>query len=566
MDEILGVFIEDSHDLLAILESGLLRMDEGERDKEVLNAVFRAVHTLKGDAGIVELHQLEQFAHALETPLDCLRSGELTVGADLISVLLEACDYIRQVIGRVARGEPESDASLQADVSSLLARLRNAVVTADSRVDGLVSQPASRSGETGSLPQGDALLERRTVTEPGTNAAIEQKSGISRKLVAEVRQLRVSSDKLDMLVDMVGELVISSASASVQAKYSGQSGLIEANAAVSCLVDGIRELSLKLRMVPIGEIFSRLQRLVRDLAREMNREVDFIVGGEDTELDKAVVEKIGDPLMHLIRNAIDHGLEPVAERLAQGKQAKGRIELNAYHEGGGIVVEVADNGAGLNRELIRAKAIERGLIGTGEMLTDSETVNLIFEPGFSTAERITNVSGRGVGMDVVRSTIRALSGTIEVQSEFGQGSRFIMRLPLTMAIVDGFLIGVGNSHYVIPLDLVVECTDLIDGHSASDVYNLRGEALPCIRLREVFAIDGVRPRRENLVVIRHGERKACLVVDVLHGECQSVIKPLSPVFKKLNVIAGTTILGVGEVAFILDINCLLELAENSGQN
>jgi two-component system chemotaxis sensor kinase CheA len=444
--------------------------------------------------------------------------------------------------------------------------LRSGAVSAEDLAGSLASQGAARSedaGEATSPPLGEVLVKRHAVAEPVVEAAVERQKEIGRKRAAEARQVRVAADKLDLLVDMVGELVTSTASASAQAKDSGQNGLIEANAGVSRLVEGIRELSLKLRMVPIGDTFSRLRRMVRDLAREMNREVDFIVSGEETELDKTVVEKIGDPLMHLLRNAIDHGLEPAAERLAHGKPAKGRIELKAYHETGGIVIEVADDGSGLDREKILAKAVERGLVAAGDAPTDQEIFNLIFEAGFSTADKITNLSGRGVGMDVVRSNVRALRGSIEVESGLGQGSRFIMRLPLTMAIIDGFLVGIGNAYYVIPLERVVECTDLIDGNDGRDVFDLRGEVIPCIRLRQIFAASAARPRRESVVVVRHGERKVCLVVDLLHGECQSVIKPLSTVFGSLRGVAGATILGSGEVALILDVHGLIDLAGDS---
>lgn len=663
MDEILGVFLEDAHDHLAALESGLLRMEEVEYDDETLNAVFRAAHTLKGDSGVVELHRLEQFTHALETPLDKLRNGELDVDADLISLLLKACDHINTVLDRVARGEPESDASLAAAASLLVVQLQ--ALTGDettpvaasvapetpghawrisvqfkpgllrkridlldilrylngfgqidrltTHVDQIPDAAAmypescylgfdidfSSAADRAQIEQAfqlvgddcsvavlpledpidghcaiedlldDALLpgevraERGAEAEPIVEVAIERRNETSQRRIAETRQVRVAADKLDLLVDMVGELVTSTASASAQAKTSGQNGLIEANAGVSSLVEGIRELSLKLRMVPVGDTFSRLRRMVRDLAREMNREVDLIVSGEETELDKTVVEKIGDPLMHLLRNAVDHGLDPAQERLALGKPARARIELKAYHETGGIVIEVADDGYGLDREKILAKAVERGLLEADETPADQEIFNLIFEAGFSTADKVTNVSGRGVGMDVVRSNVRALRGTIEVQSEAGQGSRFIMRLPLTMAIIDGFLVGVGNAYYVIPLERVVECTDMIDGNEGRDVFDLRGEVFPCIRLRQIFAASGARPWRESVVVVRQGERKACLVVDLLHGECQSVIKPLSTVFGSLRGVAGATILGSGEVALILDVHGLIDLAADS---
>ncbi len=282
-----------------------------------------------------------------------------------------------------------------------------------------------------------------------------------------------------------------------------------------------------------------------------------MISGAETELDKSVVEKIGDPLMHLVRNAMDHGIEPTAVRAANGKPAKGRVELNAFHDSGSIVIEVIDDGGGLNKDRIEAKALEKGIIQPGQILSDQEIVNLIFEAGFSTVEKVTNLSGRGVGMDVVRKNIAALRGSVDVQTQPGAGSRFTIRLPLTLAIIDGFLTGVGKSSYVIPLDMVVECIELADASTDRDYLNLRGEVLPFVRLREMFEAPGVQPSRENVVVVQYAGRKAGIVVDQLLGEFQTVIKPLGTLFRNMRGIGGSTILGSGEVALILDVQALV---------
>jgi len=313
-------------------------------------------------------------------------------------------------------------------------------------------------------------------------------------------------------------------------------------------------------MVQIGGTFNRFQRVVRDVGKELGKNIELVISGADTELDKTVVEKIGDPLTHLVRNSMDHGIESAELRLARGKPAKGTLKLNAFHDAGSIVIEVSDDGGGLNKERILKKAIERGLVSEGAALSDKEIHNLIFEAGFSTADAVSNLSGRGVGMDVVRRNIQALRGTVDLDSIEGQGSTVRIRLPLTLAIIDGFLVGVGDATYVIPLDMVVECIELgtEDRDSGDKRYlNLRGEVLPYRRLREHFEVQGDAARRENIVVVRYGEHKAGLVVDKLLGEFQTVIKPLGKVFNLIRGIGGFTILGSGEVALILDVPGLM---------
>ena len=312
-------------------------------------------------------------------------------------------------------------------------------------------------------------------------------------------------------------------------------------------------------MVQIGDTFTRFNRVVRDVSKELGKEIELSISGAETELDKTVVEKIGDPLMHLVRNSLDHGIEPTAVRLARGKPACGRVSLNAYHDSGIIVIQVADDGGGLNRERIRAKAIERELIAPDATLSDNEMINLIFEPGFSTVDKVSKLSGRGVGMDVVRRNILSLRGTVDVASTEGEGSTFTIRLPLTLAIIDGFQVGVGKASYVIPLDSVVECIEHKNLTGDRDFLNLRGEALPFVRLREMFETEGEAPARESIVVVQFAGHRAGIVVDQLMGEFQTVIKPLGRMFANLRGIGGSTILGSGEVALILDVAALVNL-------
>ncbi len=366
-----------------------------------------------------------------------------------------------------------------------------------------------------------------------------------------------NANKLNYLIDLVGELVIASASANLLAHRSGQSALAEANSVVSHLVESIRDAALQMRMVKIGETFDRIRSAAGDVAKTLDKDVELNLSGADTELDKSVVEKIGDPLMQLVRNALDHGFEPAAIRLECGKPATGRIELHAFHDSASIVIEVIDDGASLDQEAIQAEAIEKGLLQPEQSHSDAEILNLIFEPGFS---------GRGVGLDAVKQSVVALRGSVSVSSTPDEGVRFTIRLPLTLAIIDGFLTGVAKSSYVIPLDAVVECLELANTSADRDYINLRGEVLPYVRLRELFEVPGDNPSRENVVVVQYAGEKAGIVVDQLLGEFQTVIKPLGRLFRHMQGIGGSTILGSGEVALILDVQALVSRSARSEEH
>ncbi|MDY2565331.1 chemotaxis protein CheA [Pseudomonas syringae] len=428
----------------------------------------------------------------------------------------------------------------------------------------LVSQPEHSPVVASGELLGDQRAVPRTpatATATATATAVERPSSGSEQKNKDGRYVRVNADKLDELINLVGELVIASAGASLLAKSCDNDPLQEASSTVSGLVEQILDGALHLRMIPIGDTFNRFRRVVRDVSQELGKDIDLIINGAETELDKTVVEKIGDPLMHLLRNSMDHGIESAEARRAAGKPAKGHLSLNAYHDSGSIVIEIADDGAGLNRERILDKAQQRGLVAAGASLTDQEIYNLIFEPGFSTAEAVTNLSGRGVGMDVVKRNITLLRGTVDLDSQPGQGTIVRIRLPLTLAIINGFLVGIDQSTYVIPLDMVQECIEL-DEHNRqltrdSGYLDLRGEVLPLVYLRDHFNHEGPAARRQNVVVVRYAEHKAGLVVDDLLGEFQTVIKPLGKLFGALRGISGSTILGSGAVALILDIPALL---------
>lgn len=413
-------------------------------------------------------------------------------------------------------------------------------------------------------PIGEVLVENKVVHEETLTAALNKQSKGQLGKASAQTVLRVDADKLDSLINLVGELVISGATANMLANNSGDELLVESMSSMSRLVEEIRDNALNLRMVQIGETFNRFKRVVRDVSKELGKDIVLNINGADAELDKTVVEKIGDPLMHLVRNSMDHGIESSTDRIAAGKDAKGNVWLNAFHDSGSIVIEVADDGKGLNRDKILAKAHEKGLITDGQALTDNEVFRLIFEAGFSTAEKVTNLSGRGVGMDVVRRNIEALRGSVDVDGNEYGGTTVSIRLPLTLAIIDGFLVRVGDSSYVIPLDMVNECIELDkseqENNAMNGYINLRDEVLPYLRLRDYFDEPCTQKSNESIVVVKYGTNKAGFVVDELLGELQTVIKPMGKILQNVKGLSGATILGSGNVAIILDVPNLVQRA------
>ena len=419
---------------------------------------------------------------------------------------------------------------------------------------------------TDKQPIGQTLVNEQLVQPAVVNAALEKQRQVKETKNSESNYIRIDANKLDELINLVGELIIAGAGATLIAGRLGDGAMNEATSNISTLVEQVRDSALALRMVQIGATFSRFNRVVRDVSKELGKDIRLEISGEETELDKTVVEKISDPLTHLVRNSMDHGIESAEARVAKGKPAYGTLKLNAFHDSGSIVIEVSDDGAGLNRDKILAKAIDKGLVSADQSLSDKEIYSLIFEAGFSTADAVSNLSGRGVGMDVVKRNIQALRGTIDIQSTPGLGCTMSIRLPLTLAIIDGFLVGVADSSYVVPLDMVVECIELSAEDYATSVsdkrnfINLRGEVLPYLKLRDEFESKGEPPARQNIVVMQYANQKIGLVVDKLIGEFQTVIKPLGKVFEHVKGIGGFTILGTGSVALVLDVPRMMQLA------
>jgi two-component system chemotaxis sensor kinase CheA len=532
---LLQSFREETEDCLNQMEQLLLALETQPEDRELLSSLFRAAHTIKGNASLLEFNVLAHAVHNLEDLLDVFRTQSLTLSKELINLLLESVDALRKMAKRAAKG----DETLLPAHEKLFAHL--AEIAAGSK-------------------------HAETPAKPDTSArAISETSGNGGESKAAVQSLRVDVGKLDRMLNLTVEFAIAQGRLRLmlEEKYSvAGSGheVLESHHGLETLFLELQELVMKIRMVPVGPTFHRLARSVRDAARKSGKLARMLVVGEDVEVDTTILEHIHDPLMHMIRNSVDHGLETPEVRRSLGKDPSGKIVLQAFHDAGNIVVQISDDGAGLDHERIVQHARNQGIIPEGTRLTESEIHNLIFQPGFSTVEKISELSGRGVGLDVVRRNVNALSGAIHVESRKGQGSTFTIRLPLTLAIIDGFAVKVGTETYVIPLSSVKECLELPrESHRSEDggVINLRGEVLPYVRLRDLFGSGGDGPAREKIIVVEYNGGRAGLAADELLGDQQAVIKPLPMIFKSVPGVSGSTILGNGRVALILDVPALL---------
>ena len=425
---------------------------------------------------------------------------------------------------------------------------------------------------------GELLTEQHKVSKEVISAALTKQQQNKSK-ASEGKQIRIDSNRLDHLINLIGELVINQQRIELLSKKTNNPVLIEAVDDFDNFTNQIRDAALNLRMVPIGGTFQRFKRLVRDTAQELGKEVELTIEGADTELDRLMVEKLGDPLTHIVRNAMDHGLESIEDRTAVDKDIKGQLKLSAYHEAGHIVIAISDDGNGINKERVREKAIEKGIINPESQLSDNELNHLIFHPGFSTAAAVTNLSGRGVGMDVVKRNVEALQGSIDIDSKEGIGSEFKIRLPLTLAIIDGFHVEAKSTHFIIPQATIIECIDLANHEDIKGRHciNLRGDMIPYLNMTEIFNLTpsldvsvadalAQTPTKKELVIVQFGNDVAGIAVDKLHGEIQTVVKPLGPIFKALKGIGGSSLLGNGDIAFILDIPQLIELAITNEAN
>jgi two-component system chemotaxis sensor kinase CheA len=677
-------FLEEAYDLCSELESALLELEESPDDVELVNRVFRAMHTIKGSGAMFGFDDISSFTHDVETVFDRVRNGELKVSRELLDLTLKARDHILRLLDAArdktvadtaaagpiiaglraflpapptaeaqVRAAAEAEAAAASDLATYRVRFKPArhmlltgnnplslleelsglgtfqavahldaippleeiepegvyaffdcilctdkgenairdvfifveddcelavqVIDSLGALDddatykrlgeilierGDLTPDALRATLAGQKRLGDILADTGAVTPDAVQSALAEQAAVrkirgDREKDASASSIRVAADKLDALVDLVGELVIVQARISQVAGERADATLNALSEELERLSDELRDSTLSVRMLPIGTTFSKFRRLVRDLSGELGKRIELTTQGAETELDKTVIERLNDPLVHLLRNSIDHGIETPDERSLAGKNPTGTILLSAEHSGGEVLIRIEDDGKGMDPEAIKAKGVERGLVAKDADLTDKEAFSLIFAPGFSTAAKVTSVSGRGVGMDVVKRAIDSLRGTIDVDSVKGKGATITVKLPLTLAIIEGLQVRVGGEYYVIPLPLVEECVELVQTAAERKrerrVLNLRGEVVPYIRLRDWFAVQGEVPAIEQVVVTGVQGARIGIVVDHVIGEHQTVIKSLGRLYRDVEGLSGATIKGDGSMALILDV-------------
>lgn len=609
--ELLREFINESWEHLDNIEHGVLVLEERPDDADTLNTVFRAFHTFKGGAGFLNLVPINRLAHILESLLDQARQGKLTIDSSVIEVILLGRDTLKRFLDEMdaqLNGRKEAGPFLL-PTEALKARVKGILDgnTETPSTPPIQSTPANLSTPPETAPEAATAPEVAPVSPPDSTEiaptpnnispmpeppptaapatvqaepapAAESARAVSEKPGAKLgtdanpqagATVKVDTHKLDGLVDLVGELVIAQSLVAQDLKDIGNvSQQFTRNMAqLGRITKELQRVSMSMRMVPIRGAFQKMARVVRDIGAKQHKQVQLLTSGEETELDRNVVEELSDPLMHMIRNSMDHGIERMADRLAKGKPAVGTIWLRAYHQSGNIVVEIEDDGNGLNRERILAKAVEKGMVAPNAHLTDEEVYNFIFAAGFSTADKVTDLSGRGVGMDVVRRNIEKLRGRTDVHSRTGKGTQFKIMLPLTLAIIDGLIMKIGKERFVIPTLSVRESFRpkkemLTRVQGRGEVVNVRGQLIPLLRLYDFFGVEPAsqNPEESIVVVAQAGSNSRALLVDQLLHKQEVVIKNLGELLKHKNpALAGAAILGDGRVGLILDINALVNL-------
>jgi two-component system chemotaxis sensor kinase CheA len=556
--EIVGDFIIEAREHLAQVEVQMLTLEKDPLDSEAINTVFRGFHTIKGLAGFMDLDDIREVAHETETLLDLARNQKLRITPAVVDVVLAAGDFLKLWLERLETILGGSDPAPAPEKIALLERIRR----------GARSEPANNEAVTAATeePAGGGEtdpLERRTAPDSEWTGPERRTSPCERRTAAvETRSVKVDTAKLDFLVDMAGEMVIAQTMVRHHPELAAlrSPAVLRSLAQLARITGDLHKTAMSMRMVPVGGLFQKMSRLVRDLARKSGKQMEMEAIGADTELDRNMVEELADPLMHMVRNAADHGIESPGERLAAGKNPAGRIRLRAIHQAGHIVVEIADDGRGLNRDKILDKARRMGLVEDGTALSDPDVFSFIFHPGFSTAAEVTDVSGRGVGMDVVRKQIQKLRGRVDIESARGRGTSFFLRLPLTLAMIDGLVVGVGAERYVVPIFSVREVlrpsADMVfTVEDRQEMALVRNTLFPVVRLYRRF---GVKPRSESaaesLLIVAEAEGKCfCLMVDELIDKQEVVIKSLGESLKGIPGVAGGAILGDGRVGLILDL-------------
>ncbi|GAB7025188.1 chemotaxis protein CheA [Geotalea toluenoxydans] len=590
--ELLDGFLTESTELLEKLDDDLVTLEKSPSDTDLLNRIFRSIHTVKGASSFLGFDLLVKVTHKTEDVLNRLRKTELSVNPEIMDVILEAVDLVKVLLNDIKGGEIQ-ERDIDTTIAKLLPYLSETAAgsilpSPDPVASSCDTNPTAWDEPPVSATDGDdpsinqPAKEQAAVEQAGNPAVIAPPSQkpvpAKTEELADSATVRVDVKRLDDLMNQVGELVLER-NRMVQLYSDFQEGLDPTGFSdefgkltkrLNFVTSELQMQVLKMRMIPVEKVFKKFPRIVRNLARELGKEVELLIFGEETELDRSVVDEIGDPLIHLIRNALDHGLETPEERTAAGKPAKGTVVLSATHEGNQIVISIKDNGRGINPEKVARKALEKGLV-TDEQLAamgTREILDLIFLPGFSTKEQTTDLSGRGVGMDVVRTNIRKLNGIIEIKNEVGQGSEFILRLPLTLAIIQSLLVQVESEIYSIPLSAVIETIkvqqSVFHQVGGQEVLKLRDSVLPLVRLHRLFGCQGESLSRDTcyVVVVGVAEKRVGLVVSRLMGQQEVAIKSLGSFLANLPAIAGSTILGDGSVALIVDPLAFVQHGDN----
>ncbi len=590
--DLLRDFIAESRDILTGAEAALLELESNPSDTEAVNTVFRAFHTIKGTAAFLGLSGLSHFAHHAESVLSLVRDKEIPYNSRCADLSLRSADMLKAFLdaveaaiggGRLVPPDGADVLTVELDGAAAGEIFEEALVeTTSVEIDMTAVASVPYTGDPAADAQtaaenASAMMEAMAsaVASVAAGVAREQPTGpVKAKHEAEL-SVRVRTDRLDRLIDMVGELVIA------QSMIAGDSGVSQLKNQTLArkithagkIVRDLQDLSMSMRMVPLKGTFQKLTRLVRDLAQKSGKSVEFVTNGDDTEIDRNMVDAIADPLVHMVRNSLDHGLEPRDERSSHGKRPQGTLKLSAFHQGGHVVVELKDDGRGLNREKIIAKAIAKGLIESEKGMSDGDVWQLIFAPGFSTADKITDVSGRGVGMDVVRRNVEQIRGRIDVASEKGSGTTITLRLPLTLAITDGMLVRVGEERYIVPtiniqLSFRPTAESLYTVTGRGEMVLLRESAIPIVRLHRLFGIAGAAERADEalLMLVGDGERQCAVLVDELLGQYQVVAKSLGRGLGTVPGVSGGAILGDGRVGLILDVAQIIQLGRTAGND
>lgn len=587
--EIIADFVAESLENLSTIEVKLMDLEQDPSDLDTINAIFRPFHTVKGVSGFLNFNKINKLAHISENLLDKARNGELSIEGEVIDVILESVDILKKMIENV-QATLDTGTPLEGDIDTgqLIVRIEHFLTRSVGEDKKLLGEILVDKGAISETDLKDALdVQKKKDGKKLGEILLEKKKVETKEVVSALREqkksgqpaalhVKVDAGKLDNIVDMVGELAIAQSMLRQNELImtSKDRKLDQINNQLNMITSALQKTAMSLRMVPIKNTFQKMLRLVRDQAKKAGKEVQLVMSGEDTEIDRNMVEEIYEPMVHIIRNSIDHGLELPQEREAANKPKQGYIYLRAYHKGGDIVIEIEDDGQGLNREKIRKKAISSGLIKEGEKLTEGEINNLIFHPGFSTAEKITDVSGRGVGMDVVKNKIiEKLRGRVEIQSSPGKGTTVFIRLPLTLAIINGMVVRVNGEKYIIPTLAVQESfrpkkTECHTVKRKGEVIMFRDSLVPLIRLDQLLALNGndssgemdKAPWEKLVVVVENQERRRCLLVDELLGQEEVVIKSLGKGLTDVKGIAGGAIMGDGRVGLILDIAGIFDIA------